>query len=182
MDNVTDSIVADTAEYSLPTDVMDVNRVAHNNLELARRSRFELDLRTSTDWTDDTGTPKQYYVDLDPNNKVIRLYPTPTSSDAGTNNLKIEYIKIPPTLSADASVPFDSHTLLTPYHMAIAYWAAADLLRSGNGPFDITTTAAKIAMYEREYEKLVDHAVNRWRGMSESKQMRLFGGRYWKGL
>lgn len=172
-DNVTDTSVADQAAYDLQTDCLDIKRLAHKGLELKRISKFELDRYTGQDWTDDKGTPRFYYVDLDPNNKKYSLYPIPQGNDAGVN-LAQEYIKIPPSLSSDSSVPLDSHTLLVPYHDALAYKAAATLL-------DILPDQAALVMiqrYEKKYEQYVSHCIETFNALSVTQPVRMRGGRY----
>lgn len=161
-----------TSEYSLPSDIFAVLRVAHKGIKIESVSAYELDVLHNEDWTDDEGTPTKYYVDLDPNNKKLRLFPIPQAGDAGAN-LTLEYIKIPPALSADASVPLDGHTLLTPYHDAIAYGAAMSLL-------NILPDQASIVMigqYEKEYVRLVDKCIEFFRGMGEQRPINIYRGR-----
>lgn len=175
----TDSIVAGTSEYDLPTDLLDMTRVAINGRKVDRSSEFDLDFDSGQqDWTDDEGTPYRYYVDLDPNNKKLRIFPKPQASDAGSNNLRMEYIKIPPALSSDSSVPLDSHTLLVPYHDALAYWAAADLLK-------IKPTQQEsfmIVAYEKEYQTHVSHCIETFGHLKRQTPPRMRGGRYYRGL
>lgn len=173
-DNTTETPVADQAAYNLPTDVLDVKRMAHRGLPLRRISKFELDRYTGQDWTDDKGTPKFYYVDLDPNNKKYSLYPIPQGQDAVSNSIAIEYIKLPPALSADASIPLDGHTLMVAYHDALAYKAAATLL-------DIFPTQESIVMsqrYEKHYSDLVSHCIETFKALSVTQPVRMRGGRY----
>jgi len=175
----TDSIVAGTSEYSLPTDVLDITRLAISGKILERSSAFDLDLDTGfQDWTDDEGTPCRYYVDLDPNNKKVRIYPKPQAPDAGTNNLRIEYVKIPPSLSSDSSVPLDSHTLLAPYHDALAYWAAADLLKIRPTEQDLVMVRA----HTGQYEEIVSQCIETFKRLGKRAPARMRGGRYHKGL
>jgi hypothetical protein len=161
-----------TAEYDLPTDILDVLRVAHKGLKLESISAYELDVRLNQDWTDDTGTPTRYYVDLDPNNKKIRLYPIPEAADAGAN-LTLEYLKMPPALSSDSDVPLDSHTLLTPYHDALAYYAASSLL-------NIQPDQAALVMigqYDKKYNQLVEQCLEDFRSMGNQRPMNIYRGR-----
>lgn len=166
------TIVSGTNSYALPTDILDVMRVAHKNLKLERLSEYELDVIFNADWTVTTGTPTKYYIDLDPNNQKIILYPIPQSADAGAN-LTIEYIKIPPTLSSDSSVPLDSHTLLIPYHDALAYWAAASLLSI------LPDQAALVEMgqYMKKYDEYVEHCINTFKGLEQSRPINIYYGR-----
>jgi hypothetical protein len=177
-DNTTDSIVSGTAEYTLPTDTVDILTVSANYDLLKRISKYDLYIEAGNDWQDDTGSPTNYYIDIDPNNQKLGLYPIPEGGDAGTNNLRIEYIKMPPALTGDSSVPFDGHTLLYPYHMAIAYWAAADLLRV----YPTQEHLAMIAEYRKEYDKFVSDCIETFNHMAASTPMRMRGGRYFKGL
>lgn len=167
-DNTTGSIVSGTSEYALPSDVLDIKRLAVNGIELERISKFQLDLENSGDWSTTAGTPKRFYVDLDPNNQKYRLHPIPQDGDVGTNNIAIEYIKIPPTLSADASVPLDGHTLLTPYHNAIAYWAAKELLTINPSQENI----ARYTAYQKKYDDLVSHCIETFKHLAENERWR----------
>lgn len=166
------TIVAGTSEYNLPSDIFSVLRVAHNGKKLESISAYELDVLLNSDWSDDEGTPSRYYVDTDPNNKKIRFYPIPQSGDASVTTT-IEYIKIPPALSADASVPLDGHTLLTPYHDALAYWAAASLL----GILPDQAALFMISQYDKEYRGLVDKCIDTFRGMGEQRPINIYRGR-----
>ena len=152
---------------------MDVLRVAHNGIKIESISAYELDILLNRNWTADAGTPTRYFVDLDPNNKKIRLYPIPASGDAGTNNLIIEYLKIPPALASDSDVPLDSHTLLTPYHDALAYFAASSLL-------NILPDQAALVMiqqYDRKYRELADACIDHFRSMGDQRPMNIYRGR-----
>lgn len=176
-DNVTDTSVAGTQEYALQSDVLDIKRIAHNGIQLIRQSKFDIDLMRQANWSSDTGTPKWYYVDLDPNNKKYGVYPIPQAGDAGAN-LAVEYIKIPPTLSADGSVPLDGHTLLAPYCNALAYWAAKELLIIN----PTQERLVKITQFTRMYEDLVSHCIETFRHLAEPQQWRMRSVREGKGL
>lgn len=167
------SILADTASYDLPTDILDVVRAAHNGLKLERTSEYDLDVRKNQDWSDDEGTPTDYFVDLDPNNKKIVLYPIPQTVDVGTNNLIVEYIKLPPALSSDSSVPLDSHTLLAAYHDAIAYGAAASLLNI----LPDQQALIMIGQYEKKYRTAVDHCIENFKALGAPRPMNIYRGR-----
>ena len=179
-DSTTDSTVANQQEYSLPSDVMDIIRIGIAGIEKGRISKADLDFYNSARWDQTQGTPQYYYVDLDPNNKKFGLYPYPTAS--GSSDIAIEYLKIPPTLSADSSVPLDSHTLLTPYHNALAYYAAANLCRTGRSGFPLQDALIKGNGYWGEYERLVSHCIETFKHMEQSQGWRMIGGRYHKNL
>lgn len=176
-DSTTDTVVDGTQEYSLPSDVLDIVRMAHKGVELVRISKADLDFYTTARWDQTTGTPTYFYVDLDPNNKKYGLYPIPTANDAGAY-LALEYVKIPPTLSSDSSVPLDSHTLLTPYHNSLAYWAAKELLMINPSQENLV----RVQQYSRRYEDEISHCIETFKHLEQSQGWRFKGGRYHKGL
>jgi hypothetical protein len=179
LDVDTETPVADQAEYDLPTDIMEVNRLSHRGILLSRKAEFDLDLMSGgIDWTEVKGTPQCYYIDLDPNNKKFGLYPIPQAADVVTNSIKIEYIKMPPVMSTDSSVPFDSHTLLIPYHDALAYRAAFKLLSINPSQ----ETVAKRADYMKYYKDEVADCIELFKNMSDNDMPRFRGGRFYKGL
>jgi hypothetical protein len=174
-DNSVITLVAGTQEYDIPTDAMDIVRVLFNGVPLNRKSKFELSyLSGSSRWDQDSGTPSDYYVDLDPNNKKIGLRPIPVSS----GDLPVEYVKIPPALSSGSSVPLDGHTLLVPYHNALAYWSAKELLLIRPSSDNI----AKAATYNKEYKDLISDCIETFKHMEQSQSWRLMGGRYHLGI
>jgi len=173
IDSDTASVVAGTSEYDLPTDILDVLRVALNGKKLTRSSKYDLDVLTGRDWSGDEGTPTNYLVDLDPNNKKMVLYKKPQAGDAGTNNLAREFIKLPPALSSDSSVPLDSHTLLAAYHDAIAYGAAASLLNIQPDQ----QALIMVGQYERKYTKAVEHCIENFKNLGNRSPMNIYRGR-----
>lgn len=177
-DAISETAVAGTAEYDLPTDVLDIVWLAHKGLKLTRISKADLFFYKSADrWDDDSGTPRYYYVNLDPNDKQYGLFPIPTAADAGAN-ISGEYLKIPPSLSADASVPLDGHTLLTPYHNSLAYWAAKELLTINPSQEGLV----KVKAYDKRYSDEISHCIETFKHMEQSEGWRMVGGRYHKGL
>lgn len=177
VDTQTETVVDGQSEYDLPTDCLDITRVTHKGTKLGRISKFELDSYMSGDWSADGGTPALYYVDLDPNNKKLVLYPTPGSGDAGANLVE-EWVKIPPTLTTDSSVPLDGHTLLAPYHSALAYKAASYLLHV----LPDEKSVKMAADYEAQYKDLVSQCIETFKQMGQTTPMRMRGGRYFRGL
>lgn len=176
-DSTTDTSVAGTQEYALPSDVMDLVRMAHKGVELGRISKADLDFYHSDRWDQLNGTPTKFYVDLDPNNKKYGLYPIPESGDAGAN-VAIEYVKIPPTLTSDASVPLDGHTLLIPYHNCLAERAAFKLLENQPSQENLV----KMQTFQKAYEDAVSHCIETFKHLEQSQGWRFKGGRYHKGL
>lgn len=177
-DAISDTSVAGTAEYNLPSDVLNIVWMAHKGLKLTRISKADLFFYKSADrWDDDSGTPRYYYVNLDPNDQQYGLFPIPTAADAGAN-ISGEYLKMPPVLSSDSSVPFDGHTLLIPYHNALAYFAAKELLIINPTQEGLV----KVDAYKKRYSDEVSHCIETFKHMEQSQGWRLVGGRYHKGL
>lgn len=172
------SVVAGTNAYALSTDTMDILRVGLNGVKLRRYAKFDLDILTRGNWAVTTGTPVSYYVDYTSTNKNLVLYPIPTANDAGSSNLVVEYVKVPPTLSSDSSTPLNSQTLLQPYLMALAYYAASEFLSADNDP----QKWIKADRYRKMYKDKVSDCREIFVALSDTVPMRLRGGRFFKGL
>lgn len=157
---------------------MDILRVGLNGVKLRRYAKFDLDILTRGNWAVTTGTPVSYYVDYTSTNKNLVLYPIPTANDAGSSNLVVEYVKVPPTLSSDSSTPLNSQTLLQPYLMALAYYAASEFLSADNDP----QKWIKADRYRKMYKDKVSDCREIFVALSDTVPMRLRGGRFFKGL
>lgn len=175
-DTEASSAVANQQEYALPSDILDAVRLSVDGVQKTRISKADLDFFNESRWDQTYGVPQYYYVDLDPNNKKFGLYPIPTT--AGSSNISLEYVKLPPTLSAGSSVPLDGHTLLTPYHNALAYWAAAELLVINPTQEGLV----KIGAYKKRYADETSHAIEAFKHMELSQGWRMNGGRFHRGL
>ncbi len=177
LESVVDTIIAGQASYNLPADLLDINRMAHSGVRLSRLSKYDLDWRFQSDWSAVPGTPKSYYVNLEPDNKTYTLFPIPQDADAGPV-LSLEYVQIPPDMDDDADLPWNGHTLMTPYSMAIAYWGASALMKENPNEVRI----AKIRLYDDQYSRLVSHCIETFKSLADTVPIRLRGGRYFKGL
>ncbi|HNC58468.1 MAG TPA: hypothetical protein PLP33_23780 [Leptospiraceae bacterium] len=172
------SVVAGTNAYALSTDTLDILRVGLNGVKLRRYAKFDLDILTRGNWAVTTGTPVSYYVDYTSTNKNLVLYPIPTANDAGSSNLVVEYVKVPPTLSSDSSTPLNSQTLLQPYLMALAYYAASEFLSADNDP----QKWIKADRYKKMYKDKVSDCREIFVALSDTVPMRMRGGRFFRGL
>lgn len=178
-DTVTLTVVANQSAYALSgltgTPVR-FDRVTHKGIELERRDKSWFDLYGSDDWTDDTGTPKFYYINVsDPDSQNIYLYPLPADADAGAY-LVVEYVKRPDTLSGATDIPFNSNTLLYPYHHGLAYRASAFLLL--RDPSQENTV--KVGAYLKTSNNILTKVVEVFKAQEREEPLRLRGGRYWK--
>ena len=177
-----DSVVAGTNEYALPTGYLDMLRVLVNGKEVGGVEKHELDMLAAGDWSLINGTPQQYYIDVDPDNSKIGLFPNPVAGDAGTNNLKMYYVRAPTDLSASTDIPFNIGTattsnLLVAHHMTIVYGAAAMCLED-----NIADPSSKLKRDEfmMEYERGLAKINDIFDNPSDQK-MHMMGGRYWGG-
>lgn len=142
------AIVDGTAEYDLLT-VTDFDHLSgqgpalkmvdadSNETWLAGRDDFP---QRSVAWLDaeDPGwqqasdaAPSCWYLRRDGGHVYLGLYPGPDVPTGETWTLQVPYVAIPGTLSADADEPYtsgsDVRIDLRPYHLALVYWAAAQL-------------------------------------------------------
>lgn len=178
-DAVTLTTVADQRNYALSgltgTPIR-FDRVTHDGIELQRRDKAWFDLYASDDWSDDIGTPTQYYIDVsDPDSQYLYLYPTPQSQDAGAN-LIVEYVKRQDELSSDTDIPFNSNTLLYPYHHGIAYSASAMLLLRDPSQ----ENAIKSSSYMKKGNGILTKVIEIFKAQEREEPLRLRGGRYWR--
>lgn len=172
------SIVAGTNTYALATDTLDIIRVSHNGIMLRRYGKFDLDLLTHGNWAIITGTPTRYFVDYTSTTKNLVVTPIPQAGDAGTNNLVVEYVKVPPVLSSDSSQPLNAQVLLQPYLMALAYHGAAQLLVASTNPQDWEKGKNMMRLYQGK----VNECIETFKNLAETMPMRMRGGRYFAGL
>lgn len=169
-DTQTFNIVAGTSTYALATDTFDIARVGISGRgEIKRRGKFDMDLLVGGDWTTKTGSPTSYYVDVSSTNKNLTLYPIPQGADAGTNNLVVDYIKVPPAMSSDSSYPLNSQVLLQPYLDALAFYAAEQILLSSNNPADWT----KAQVIHKQYETKTNQCITLFNDLMETVPLRL---------
>lgn len=128
--------VGGTSQYAISNitgTIIAIGRATHKGIPLTKRDKTYLDLYYGgTDWTQNLGTPTEFYVDVtDPGNQYIVLYKTPQDEDAGAN-LVVEAIIRHTPMSSSSDVPFmsgtTSNSILRPYDWGLAYEASARLL------------------------------------------------------
>lgn len=164
------SIVDGTSTYVLSTDTFDIVRVGLSGKGILKRmGKFDMDLLIGGDWSTTTGTPRSYYINLSSTSKDLVVYPIPTSSDAGTNNLVVETVAVPTVMSSDSSLPLNGQTLLQPYLDAIPFYAAAQLLYASNNPID--WQKANVMM--KQYEGKTTECITLFNDLMETVPLRL---------
>ena len=174
----TDSVVAGTQEYALPSGYIDMIRVTLDGEELVYVDKKELDMESGIDWTTKSGTPTRYYIDIDPDNSRVGLVPNPDAS--GSSNLKYFFVKNPTDLSGSTDIPFNNDTvttsnLLVPHHMTIVYGAAAMCLEDSiSDPGTIAKLNEYLSKYEEGIRKIYDIFNN-----PTDRLWTMKGGRNW---
>lgn len=154
-------------------------RVTQAGIDLIKRSKAYFDHISMRDWTQDIGTPLEFFVEAeDPDNLFLTVRPTPQSGDAA-NNLVAEYVKRHTPMVASTDVPFMSGTvsnyLLRPYDWGLAYSTAARLLT--RDPSE--ENAAKVAAYAKIGKGVLDEVIQVFKALEaeEPKSIRNFNGR-----
>lgn len=178
-DVVTLTVVDGTRNYALSAltgTPIRFDRVTHKGLLLERKDKSWYDLyKGGDDWSDNTGTPTGYYIDVsDPDNQNIFLYPIPQSADAGAN-LVVEYVKRHTSMSAAGDSPFNSNLLLTPYHHGLAYHASANLLLRDPSEANVL----KVGQYNKLGNNILSKVIEVFKNQEREAPYRLRGGRRW---
>ena len=122
------TMAVDDATYDLPTDFIGDKIVMLNGIELDSVSKMKLStLYKSRRWDTLEGTPKYYVIDPMEAKMQLLLVPIPDSIANGTD-LQMTYYAMPTVMSSDSASPFNSSTLMTQFHIAVAAYAAWLLL------------------------------------------------------
>ncbi len=175
------SVTAGDSSYGIgASGLITIRRVVLNGKDLVKTSEAELDRVYADDWSLHEGAPSHYFITNTlgtGGNREINLYPQPTATDAGTDNLVLTFVQVPDVMSSDSSNPFTysgtNNPLFDPYHIALAYYAAETLLVVRPTQERLVTAQQCRAKYEQAVSKCVDYL----RGMIHSLRMR--GGRYY---
>ena len=117
------NVVDGTQEYSIPSDSIKITAVYYGGTgnweKLPEVTMNWLSQNRGDDWINDTGEIMTYFKRRD----KIGLYKTPTSSEAGTNYLRIYYTEQPDSLTGSTNVPFSGLAHLYPYHELVLLYA-----------------------------------------------------------
>lgn len=176
------TVVANTYQYALTTltgTPIAFPRVTHKGIDLSKRSKAYFDHLSQRDWTQDIGTPTEFFIEAtDPNSLYISLHPMPQSGDIGAN-LVVEYIKRHTPMAASTDVPFTSvataNYLLRPFDWGLAYSVAAKLLLRDPSPVN----ASKSSNFAQTAKNVLDEVIQVFKALEaeEPKRMSLFTGR-----
>lgn len=176
------TIVAGTYQYLLSTltgTPISFPRVTHKGIDLAKRSKQYFDHLSARDWTQDIGTPTEFFIEAtDPSNLYITLHPIPQSGDVGAN-LVVEYIRQHTSMSVASDVPFlsgvNSNYLLRPFDWGLAYSVASKLLLRDPSPIN----APKSQSYGGIATNVLNEVIQVFKALEavEPKRMETFPGR-----
>lgn len=183
---VLQSVVDGDRDYSLSTifgarSPISFVRVTHNGIDLLKRSKQYFDHLSARDWTLDTGTPKEYYVEATDtvNNLLLVVHPTPTAADVGIQNLVIEAIVDHDPMVDSTDVPFTKDDLpnfiLRPYDWGLAYSVASKLLLRDPS----NENALKSTSYGTIARNVLTEVIQVFKSLEAEEPKRLSGGRYW---
>lgn len=175
------TIVANTYRYALTSltgTPISFPRVTHKGIDLSKRSETYFDHISQRDWTQDIGTPAEFFIEAtDPNNLFISVHPNPQSGDIGSN-LVVEYVKrhTPMVLSTD--LPFTSvataNYLLRPFDWGLAYSVASKLLLRDPS----AVNAPKSSNYAQVAKNVLDEVIQVFKALeAEEPKRMLFSGR-----
>lgn len=138
------ALVAYTTYYTLPTDLIAIERLTKDYKNLPETSLQELDSRfNNSTWATTNGTPDRYFQDPVQPDKV-GVYPVPsTTTHMGT--LRMNYFSQGTTLSSDSDEPFNGEDRYAPYHDLLIYDPVYKIML-------LEGEAAKASEYRAYYE------------------------------
>lgn len=125
VNSTTIGILAGTTEYILPPDFVVPVRVTVNNVPIPERTLSFLDSAESSWVGDPSSNIREYYIRVDSPNfttarEAIGVHPV----SSATATMLVQYVAQPTLLSNSSDIPFNGAYRLTPFHQALAYYAA----------------------------------------------------------
>jgi len=137
--NTSIELVSGTTYYTLPTDIIHIDRVTWRRRNVPEQTLQSLDSTAQFgDWQIAGGPPQSYFQDPTQSTK-IGIQPWPNSSSS-TGTVVVNYVSQATDLSSDSDVPFNAETRYYPWH---------DLL--------IYEPAYKIMLIEGEYQRAAEY-------------------------
>lgn len=112
------TLTAGTTEYPVPSDFLTTWRVTYEGRKIDQTSLNELD-SNSPGFATASGRPQKYYLYL-ATTTWIGFTPAPNSTSTGT--VVMYYVQQPTEITSTSSSPWNSWTLLTPYHSGLVYY------------------------------------------------------------
>lgn len=118
--------VAGTQEYTLPTDSIEVWRVAYAGRILPELSITQLDADNPLNWQTSTGTVTAWYRNR-ANSSQFGLYPYPNQASEVVT-VTAYYFALATDLSATTDVPFNALARFSAYHDLLTWYATYRIL------------------------------------------------------
>lgn len=120
-------LVSGTTYYSLPTDIIHIDRVTWRRRNLPETTFTELDSKSQFgDWAISAGPPQSYFQNpAEPDQ--IGIYPWPNSS-VSTGTVVVFYAAQAATLSSDSDEPFNSEDRYVTWHDLLIYEPAYKIM------------------------------------------------------
>lgn len=156
--------IAGTATVSVDTDTIDIVRVHIQNSSGEWRKLDgifvdQLDFEDPNWRQREDGEPVRYW--WDGTNQQLNLVPAPSSEWANSNGLEVWEVQNTASLVNPSDVPFASNAAMLPYHMAVAYWVAAQCWMDdgtqealGKSKFFRTDDFSRPGKFENEIKKI----------------------------
>jgi len=111
------AIVADTATFSLPTDLLELKRATWDDVALKVRTTEFMDSMVGGNWREAEGTTILCLIQDSEGQNSIRIYPILNDEDYN-DNLAVEYVYLPTAISTTSespSIPMQYHLALIEY-------------------------------------------------------------------
>lgn len=142
--NTSITLVSGTTYYSLPTDLIAIQRVTREYRNLPETALIKLDSDfTNGAWANSGGTPTNYFQDSSQTDK-IGFYPWPNGSSS-TGTVRLIYYTQASDLSSDSDEPFLGLDRFVPYHDLLIYFVAYRV-------YLLEGEIEKASSYRQEYE------------------------------
>lgn len=141
-----------TTYYTIPTDVMAIERVTFQNKNVPEQTLTSLDsIANYAAWEQSGGPPTAYFQDPS-RSSSIGVYPFPnTASSTGT--LRVMYAAQVQDLVSGLDVPFNAEARFYPYHDILIYYAVYNLLYIDG---EIARAQEFKAIYEVRLKAMID--------------------------
>ena len=151
--STTFALTANTTFYTMPTDLITIDRLVFKNRNLEESSVQELDSEfNNADWRTTDGEPDRYFRDAQRPDQV-GFYPFPDDSGTSTGTVVMGYFAIAPELTSDTDEPFNGINRLQQYSDLMIYEAAYKV-------FLIEGDTTKALEYRQYYEARLELMVN----------------------
>lgn len=143
--STTFATTAGTTYYTLPTDMLAIQRVTASFLNVSEATLIKLDGDFgNSSWETSSGSSVQFYFQDYAQSNKIGIYPWPLNA-ASTSTIKIIYYAQSPDLANAVDIPFNSELRYLSYHDLLIFYPAYRI-------YLIEGEQDKATIYRQEYE------------------------------